>query len=137
MSTDNGHGGARAGAGRPPGSRNKRSVAVADALIDEGVCPLRALARIAERAEADGDLTSAIAAQRTLAQYVYPRPKPIEVDPEGVVELARALKEANTEPVKETFADRVESAFQALQRERAAREAALGAQASCPAASAD
>ena len=132
MSRSNGHGGARAGAGRPPGSRNKRSVALADALIDEGFCPLHALARLAERAEAEGDLATAIAAQRSLAQYVYPRPKPIEVDPEGVVELASALKEAtSTTAGNENFFDLVDRMVQQRELEQeAAREAIESAKAS-------
>jgi hypothetical protein len=119
MNTSNGHGGARQGAGRPPGSRNKRSVALADELVSEGRCPVRALARLAERAEAEGDLASAIAAQRIVAQYVHPRPKPVEHDPDGAVELARALKAATTpENATETFVDMVERALRDIEHTR-------------------
>lgn len=109
MSLDNGHGGARSGAGRPPGSVNKRSAALAEDLISEGLCPIRALARLAVRAEADGDLSTATAAWRAVAPYVYARPKPVETDPDGVIELARALKEtAGVSTHQLQFADLVE-----------------------------
>jgi len=109
MSLDNGHGGARPGAGRPPGSVNKRSAALAEALISEGRCPIRALARLAERAEAEGDLTTAIAAWRTVAPYVHARPKPVESEPDGVIELARALNEtAGVSAHQLEFADLLE-----------------------------
>jgi hypothetical protein len=126
VSSSNGHGRARAGAGRPPGSRNKRSVGPPDELIAEGRCPVRALARLAERAEAEGDQATAIAAQRVVAQFVHPRPKPIEFDPEGAAELARALKDAaTTETGNESFMDLADWMVRQRESEQEAARQAL------------
>lgn len=117
MSEERGHGGARPGAGRPPGSTNKRSLALAEALIAEGRCPIQALARLAERAEAEGDLTTAIAAWRAVAPYMHARPKPVESDPDGVVQLAQALKAAAADdPLRMDFFQHVERLVREMDR---------------------
>jgi hypothetical protein len=61
------------------------------------------LARIAQAAEAEGRHGDAIAALRTLLPYVCPRPKPVETDTEGVIELARALRDLRQEDTSENF----------------------------------
>ena len=66
MAEQNGHGGKREGAGRPKGSRMRRSDELAERLISEGRCPVEALVRLAERAEAEGDLTQAIGAWKSV-----------------------------------------------------------------------
>lgn len=97
------HGGKRAGAGRPKGSRMRRSDALAEELISAGKCPVEALMRLAERAETDGDLGQAIGAWKSILPYVYPKPKAVEFAPEQVVELARDLdavrKDASRSPL--------------------------------------
>lgn len=90
------HGGKRAGAGRPKGSRSRRSEAVAEKLLALGKCPVDALIRLAEEAEADGDRSQAINAWKTILPFVYPKPKAVEIDTDAVVELARRLSEAKT-----------------------------------------
>ncbi|SHK90700.1 hypothetical protein SAMN05444414_102211 [Roseovarius marisflavi] len=87
------HGGKRAGAGRPKGSRSRRSEAVAEKLLSQGKCPVEALVRLAEEAEADGDRSQAINAWKTILPFVHPKPKAVEIDPEAVVALARLLSE--------------------------------------------
>ena len=62
MTTTTGHGGSRPGAGRPKGSRMRRSDILADRLLSNGKCPVEALVRLAEKAEAEGDLSQAISA---------------------------------------------------------------------------
>ena len=91
---DSGHGGKRAGAGRPKGSRMRRSDELAEKLIADGRCPAEALTRLAVQAEAEGDIREAISAWKSLLPYVYPKPKPIEIAPELAIELARELAEA-------------------------------------------
>ena len=61
-----GHGGKRKGAGRPKRFRMRRSDELAGRLISEGRCPVESLVRIAERAEAEGDLTQAIGAWKSV-----------------------------------------------------------------------
>ena len=109
MSEDTGHGGARSGAGRPSGSMNKRSTALADDLLAEGLCPVRALIRLAERAEENDDLPTAITAWKAVVPYIHARPKPVESDPDGVIDLAQALKgAAGLNDTQMNFADQVE-----------------------------
>lgn len=89
----NGHGGKRSGAGRPKGSRMRRSEELAEKLIASGKCPLQALIRLAEKAEIDGDISQAINAWKSTLPYIYPRPKAVEFAPEELVELTRSLSE--------------------------------------------
>lgn len=97
MTEQNGHGGKREGAGRPKGSRMRRSDELAERLISEGKCPVEALVRLAERAEAEGDLTQAIGAWKSVIPYIYPKPKAVEVAPEILVELARDMAAARAD----------------------------------------
>lgn len=50
--------------------------------------------RIAEQAEASGEMALAIDAWKAVLPYVHAKPKSIEVDPVAVVQLARDLAEA-------------------------------------------
>lgn len=97
MAARNGHGGARSGAGRPRGARNRRSRELADNLLGAGKCPAEALIRIAERAEADGNLGLALDAWKAVLPFVHARPKPVELVPEEVLELARSLAQVRQE----------------------------------------
>jgi hypothetical protein len=110
MALDNGHGGMRRGAGRPKGSRMRRSEALADSLIHRGNCPVEALVRIANAAEADGDRADAISAWKSVLPYVYPKPKAVEVNPEGVLELAAGLATQNAE----TLAGRQDESYRVM-----------------------
>ena len=89
-----GHGGKRAGAGRPAGSRMRRSEVLVEKMIASGKCPIEALVRLAEKAEADGDILQAINAWKSTLPYLYAKPKSVEIAPEALVELTRSLSEA-------------------------------------------
>ena len=52
-------GGPRPGSGRPRGSRNRRTVEMTERLDRLRLDPIAALARLAQHAEAEGDLTLA------------------------------------------------------------------------------
>ena len=67
-------GGPRPGAGRPPGARNKRTREMAERLDRLGLDPIAALARLAQAAEAEGDLDLAERAWRGLLPYAGPKP---------------------------------------------------------------
>lgn len=95
--TEGGHGGRRAGAGRPKGSRMRRSDVLADELIAAGKCPVQNIVRLAEQAEAGGDIGQAISAWKSVLPYIYPKPKSVEFAPDEFVELARNLASVRAE----------------------------------------
>ena len=90
----NGHGGAREGAGRPPGPVLQNHRELIAAIIASGQSPLEALLRIAKKAEEDGDVRLALDAYGKALPYVHPRPKPMELDPEEAIELQALIAEA-------------------------------------------
>src|SRR3954465_13731475 len=69
-------GGPRPGSGRPRGSRNRRTVEMTERLDRMGLDPIAALARLAQHAEAEGDLTLAEKCWRGLLPYAGPKPTP-------------------------------------------------------------
>jgi hypothetical protein len=70
-------GGPRPGAGRPPGSRNRRTREMTERLDRMGLDPISALVRVAQCAEAEGHLDIAERAWRGLLPYVGSRPAPL------------------------------------------------------------
>src|SRR4051794_41928173 len=70
-------GGPRPGSGRPRGSRNRRTVEMTERLDRLGLDPIAALARLAQHAEAEGDLTLAEKCWRGLLPYAGPTPTPL------------------------------------------------------------
>lgn len=115
----NGHGGKRAGAGRPRGSRMRRSEELAEKLIAAGKCPIEALIRLAEKAEVDGDISQAISAWKSTLPYIYPRPKAVEFAPEDLVELTRSLtevraQEQNARGSSTSYGERLERAIRKI-----------------------
>lgn len=70
-------GGYREGAGRKPGSLNKRTLAVEQKIKELG-CPFEGMARIAEKAEKEGDLSTAGRMYAELASYQAPKRKAID-----------------------------------------------------------
>ena len=92
----NGRGGARPGAGRPKGSQNRWTVALADQFLANGDCPASALVRIARRAEENGDNRLAVDAWKAVLPYVHPKPKPVEIYPDNRVELEQRIAEAKS-----------------------------------------
>jgi hypothetical protein len=87
-------GGRREGAGRPKGSRMRRSDELADRMKAAGKCPVDALVRLAEHAEQEGEFGQAIGAWKSILPYIYPKPKAVEFEPLQVVELAREIAAA-------------------------------------------
>lgn len=75
----------------------RRSEELAEKMIASGKCPLEALMRLAEKAEADGDISQAINAWKSTLPYLYPKPKSVEIGPEALVELTRSLSEVRAE----------------------------------------
>lgn len=71
-------GGKREGAGRPPGSRNKRTLAVLEKLegVDPGYCPISELAKIA--LDPETPLPIRVDCHKTIASYTTPKIKPFE-----------------------------------------------------------
>jgi hypothetical protein len=94
MVEQNTHGGKRQGAGRPKGSRMRRSEELADRLLVDGKCPVDALVRLAEQAESEGDLGQAIGAWKSVLPYIYPKPKAVEIAPEVIVSLTQSIAAA-------------------------------------------
>src|SRR3954451_15347187 len=76
-------GGPRPGSGRPRGSRSRRTVEMTERLDRLGLDPLAALARLAQHAEAEGDLTLAERCWRGLLPYAGPRPTMLRQVPAG------------------------------------------------------
>ncbi len=117
------HGGKRSGAGRPKGSRGRRSEVLAETLLAQGKCPAEALIRLAEKAEAQGELAQAIGAWKSIVPYVYPKPKAVEIEPETVIELAKAIAEARANPAGSEVEESYNVLLERFFRENEAREA--------------
>jgi hypothetical protein len=85
------HGGSHPGAGRKPGYRLRRTATEVPADLGErfsGWSPLL-LAEIAN--DGTKELPLRLAAAKTLAVYVHPKPKPVVLDPDALVEVAGRL----------------------------------------------
>ncbi len=66
-------GGVRAGAGRPPGSPNRKTRAIAERVAAEGITPLEVMMK-AMRAHYDkGELDQAASIAKDAAPYMHPR----------------------------------------------------------------
>ena len=73
-----GHGGARKGAGRKPGSLTTKTRAIAEQAVAEGITPLEVMLR-AMRAKFDaGELVAAASLAKDAAPYVHPRLAAVE-----------------------------------------------------------
>ena len=94
MANDSGHGGKRPGARRPKGARGRRSEELADRLIAAGNAPWMPLCAWQRRQRRRETSARRSVPGRACCPYVYPKPKPVESDPEGVIALARGLAEA-------------------------------------------
>jgi hypothetical protein len=74
-------GGRRPGAGRPAGSRNKRTLELISKLDDLGCDPAAELLRLGREAEARGNLDLATRAYAVLMRYRWPMPAALPVKP--------------------------------------------------------
>lgn len=112
------HGGKRPGAGRKPGVRNRRTLAATE-LVQEaqeqfpGYNPLTALIALANATD-DDDL--ARQCHTAILPYMAPKFRPIEADPDALVELegriartrlAASVELAREDPVLAALADRL------------------------------
>src|SRR4051812_32324556 len=75
-----GHGGRRAGSGRPKGSPGLKSEALAGRLDEMGCDPAEALVRLGNKAEAAGDTDLAIKAFSALMPFRWPKLKESSLD---------------------------------------------------------
>ncbi|MCC5955828.1 MAG: hypothetical protein JJU07_06985 [Natronohydrobacter sp.] len=116
MGHTNKRGGKRPGAGRPKGSVNLRSKALADQLLREGHCPATALTRLAQQAEEKGNLALTVDAWKALLPYIHPKPKPVEVDPEGFLALNAELTDMRARAAAALVGDYAEALAQAENR---------------------
>ena len=87
-------GGRRPGAGRPPGSRGRKTADLADRLDALHCDPAEGLARIAARAEAAGDLELACRAYATLMPFRWAKLKETSLDVGLDSSLAGRLEQA-------------------------------------------
>jgi predicted TPR repeat methyltransferase len=118
MDNESNIGGFRPGSGRPKGAQNRRTQALADKLLSEGKCPAEALVRIAESAEAAGEMALAVDAWKAVLPYVHAKPKPVEIDPGQIVLMARDIAEARLVAKPEyvsSFGQRLELAVARLE----------------------
>lgn len=91
------NGGARPGAGRPKGSRNRRST---DAIAEVSKkfpewTPLLHMAEVANDAGLPPEVR--LDAAKSAAPYMHARAKPMELDPDALVDLEKRLAAARIE----------------------------------------
>lgn len=99
------NGGARAGAGRPKGSRNRRS---AEAIAEVAKkypdwTPLLHMAEVANDADLPPEVR--LDAAKSAAPYMHARAKPIELHPDALVELEGRIVKARVTAAAEVARD--------------------------------
>lgn len=97
-------GGAREGAGRPKGRPSLKRAAQAVLEVEEkfpGWSPVLHLAAVAN--DETLDVMIRLDAAKAAAPYLHSRPKPVELDPDGLVELERRLLFAKVEAAAEAL----------------------------------
>lgn len=99
--------------GRQAGTPNRKTNALREAIEAEGVDPAVALVRIARSAEEREDYALAVEAYGKVVGFLHARPKPVDTDPDALIELERALirvkleETANALKSDDTLADRL------------------------------
>ena len=73
--------------GRKAGTPNRWTVLVRERLDAEGAEPAAELVKIARAAEANDNLELAADCWGKLAAFAYPKPRPVVIDPDALVEL--------------------------------------------------
>src|ERR1035441_6897944 len=81
--------------GRKAGTPNKRTVEIADRLLELGCDPVEGMARIAMNPKHTPELRGRMFAE--LAQYLYPKRKAIAIEPHDSSEGDFSLEELLTE----------------------------------------
>ncbi len=112
------HGGTRPGAGRPPGSVNRRTSALRDAIEAEGIDPAVALVRIGKAAEAREEYGLAADCYGKVLPYLHARPRTLaDAFPDEALEFHKALLAARIEAAATSVS--VPGLAERLQRARA------------------
>ena len=115
-------GGARQGSGRPKGRPSLRRAARAIAEVEEafpGWSPILHLAAVANDETMPPEVR--LDAAKAAAPYLHSRPKPVELDPDALVDLERRLISAKIEAAAKTvkenegLADRLHRAYARMQ----------------------
>lgn len=94
-------GGLRLGAGRPKGSKGRRTQSVEDRISRMGVDPIDALIGIGIEARNSGDLTLAAGVFKELARYIYPQRKasdPSAVERPQIVQVITGVPQSMNPP---------------------------------------
>lgn len=89
--------------GRAAGTPNRRTTELREKLEALDADPAISLVKLARAAEADGNQGLAADCWGKLLGYIQPRPKPVEMFPDEVVELSRALLQTRIEATAETL----------------------------------
>lgn len=85
--------------GRQKGTPNRNTVLLRDRLAAEGIEPADELVKIARAAQSSGELDLAADCWGKLAAFVYPKPRPVVIDPEGLIELEGRIAEVRTRSI--------------------------------------
>lgn len=83
--------------GRKAGTPNRKTALLRDALADDGIDPARSLVKIARAAEQKDDLALAAECWGKLVHFIYPKPRPIVIDPDALVELEERIAGARAD----------------------------------------
>lgn len=83
--------------GRQAGTPNRKTALLRDALADDGIDPARSLVKIAHAAEKKEDLALAAECWGKLVQFIYPKPRPVVIDPDALVELEERIAGARAD----------------------------------------
>ena len=97
-------GGPRLGAGRPKGSRGRRTKSVEERIAKHGVDPIEALVGIGVEAREAGDLALAASVFKELARYLYPQRKavdPAAVQGPQIIEVITGVPRCPDDPLEE------------------------------------
>lgn len=71
-------GGKREGAGRRPGTANRKTREIADKAIEDGITPLEVMLNAMRSAHATGDVDRAVSVAKDVAPYIHPRLAPVD-----------------------------------------------------------
>lgn len=97
-------GGSRSGAGRPKGSRGRRTKSVEERIARLGIDPIEALVGIGLEAKEEGDLALAASVFKELARYLYPQRKavdPTTVQQPQIIEVITGVPRNPDDPLED------------------------------------
>ena len=102
--------------GREKGTPNRKTLRIVDLLAEQGAEPALGLLRIAKAAEENGDLSLAADCWGKLAQFVYPKPKPMPIDIDEAVLLESRIHKARSEAVVNSVSSSTDGLAERLDR---------------------